>query len=43
MRLLEGLPLGVKDVEIERREILVRDRKGGKGRVQHTATLWSDT
>ena len=33
MRLLEGLRLRVKDVGIERREILVRDGKGGKDRV----------
>jgi site-specific recombinase XerD len=33
MRLLEGLRLRVNDVEFERREIIVRDGKGGKGRV----------
>ena len=33
MRLLEGLRLRVKDVEFERREILVRDGKGGKDRM----------
>jgi integron integrase len=33
MRLLEGLRLRVKDVEFERREITVRDGKGGKDRV----------
>jgi integron integrase len=33
MRLLEGLRLRVKDVCFERREILVRDGKGGKDRV----------
>lgn len=33
MRLLEGLRLRVKDVEFERREIVVRDGKGGKDRV----------
>jgi site-specific recombinase XerD len=33
MRLLEGLRLRVKDVEFERRELLVRDGKGGKDRV----------
>ncbi|MDR3682262.1 MAG: integron integrase [Geothrix sp.] len=33
MRLMEGLRLRVKDVEFERREILVRDGKGGKDRV----------
>lgn len=33
MRLLEALRLRVKDVGIERREILVRDGKGGKDRV----------
>ncbi|MCC7341051.1 MAG: integron integrase, partial [Bryobacterales bacterium] len=32
-RLLEGLRLRVKDVEFERREILVRDGKGGKDRM----------
>jgi integron integrase len=31
--LLEGLRLRVKDVDFERREILVRDGKGGKDRV----------
>ena len=33
MRLLEGLRLRVKDVEFERREIIVREGKGGKDRV----------
>jgi integron integrase len=33
MRLLEALRLRVKDVGVERREILVRDGKGGKDRV----------
>jgi integron integrase len=33
MRLLEGLRVRVKDVEFVRREILVRDGKGGKDRV----------
>lgn len=33
MRLLEGLRLRVKDVEFVRREILVRDGKGGKDRI----------
>jgi site-specific recombinase XerD len=33
MRLLEALRLRVKDVEFARREILVRDGKGGKDRV----------
>ena len=33
MRLIEGLRLRVKDVEFTRREILVRDGKGGKDRV----------
>ena len=33
MRLMEGLRLRVKDVEFERREILIRDGKGGKDRV----------
>ena len=33
MRLLEGLRLRVKDIEFERREILVRDGKGAKDRV----------
>ena len=33
MRVLEGLRLRVKDVEFERREILVRDGKGGKDRM----------
>jgi len=31
MRLLEGLRLRVKDVDFERREITVRDGKGGRG------------
>ena len=33
MRLMEGLRLRVKDVELERRELVVRDGKGGKDRV----------
>jgi integron integrase len=33
MRLLEGLRLRIKDVEFERREVLVRNGKGGKDRV----------
>ncbi len=33
MRLMEGLRLRVKDVELHRREILVREGKGGKDRV----------
>jgi integron integrase len=33
MRLLEGLRLRVKDIEFERREIIVRDGKGGRDRV----------
>jgi integron integrase len=33
MRLMEGLRLRVKDVELERRELLVRDGKGGKDRI----------
>jgi integron integrase len=33
MRLMEGLRLRVKDLEFERREILVRDGKGGKDRI----------
>jgi len=33
MRLLEGLRLRVKDVELQRREILVREGKGNKDRV----------
>ena len=33
MRLLEGLRLRVKDVEFERREIVVREAKGNKDRV----------
>ena len=33
MRLLEGLRLRVKDIEFERREIVIRDGKGGKDRV----------
>lgn len=33
MRVMEGVRLRVKDVELERREILVRDGKGGKDRV----------
>ena len=32
MRLLEGLRLRVKDVDFERREIIVRDGKGGRDR-----------
>ncbi len=33
MRLLEGLRLRVKDVEFTRREVLVREGKGGKDRI----------
>jgi len=33
MRLLEGLHLRVKDIEFERREIVVRGGKGGKDRI----------
>lgn len=33
MRLQEGLRLRVKDVEFERREVIVREGKGGKDRV----------
>lgn len=33
MRLLEGLRLRVQDIEVERREIVIRDGKGGKDRV----------
>lgn len=33
LRLLEALRLRVKDVDLERREILIRDGKGGKDRV----------
>jgi integron integrase len=33
MRLAEGLKLRVKDIEFERRAIIVRDSKGGKDRV----------
>lgn len=33
MRLLEGLRLRVKDIEFHRREITVRDGKGGKDRM----------
>jgi integron integrase len=33
MRLLEGLRLRVKDIEFERRELIVRDGKGSKDRV----------
>ena len=33
MRLLEGLRLRIKDIDFERREIVVRDGKGGKDRV----------
>jgi len=33
LRLLEGLRLRVKDVELERREIVVRNGKGGKDRI----------
>jgi integron integrase len=33
MRLLEGLRLRVKDIEFERRELVVRDGKGSKDRV----------
>ena len=33
MRLLEGLRLRVKDVEFERREVILRDSEGGNDRV----------
>ena len=33
LRLMEGVRLRVKDLDLERREILVRDGKGGKDRV----------
>lgn len=33
LRLMEGLRLRVKDLEFERREVVVRDGKGGKDRV----------
>jgi integron integrase len=33
VRLMEGLRLRIKDIEFERREIVVRDGKGGKDRV----------
>ncbi len=33
LRLMEGLRLRVKDVDLERREIIVREGKGGKDRV----------
>ncbi len=33
MRVLEGLRLRVKDIEFERREIVVREGKGNKDRV----------
>ena len=33
MRLMEGLRLRVKDLDFERREVIVRDGKGGKDRV----------
>jgi integrase len=34
MRLVEGLRLGVKDVDFERGVIIVRDAKGGKARAE---------
>ena len=33
MRLMEGLRLRVKDLEFERRELIIRDGKGGKDRI----------
>lgn len=33
MRLMEAVRLRVKDIELTRREIIVRDGKGGKDRV----------
>jgi integrase len=33
MRLMEGMMLRIKDVDFERREITVRDGKGGKDRM----------
>ena len=38
LRLLEGLRLRVKDVDLSRRELIVRDGKGGKDRVTMIAT-----
>ena len=33
MRVIEGLRLRVKDLDLERREIVIREGKGGKDRV----------
>jgi integrase len=38
LRLLEGLRLRVKDVDFSRRELIIRDGKGGKDRVTMLAT-----
>ena len=38
LRLLEGLRLRVKDIDLSRRELIVRDGKGGKDRVTMLAT-----
>lgn len=37
MRILEGLRLRVKDIEFERREILIRDGKGARDRGDHAS------
>jgi integron integrase len=39
MRLMEGLRLRVKDIDFERREVLVRDGKGGKDRLTPLPTV----
>lgn len=42
LRLMEGLRLRVKDVDLERRQITVRDGKGEKDRVTVLAGCWRD-
>lgn len=40
MRLMEAVRLRVKDVELERRGIVVRDGKGGKDRLLCCRRVW---
>lgn len=41
MRLKEGLRLRVKDIDFERREVIIREGKGGKDRVTMLRNCWS--
>jgi integrase len=40
MRLMEGLRLRIKDVDFDRKVIIVREAKGGKDRVVMLPTCW---